>query len=108
MKKKISEVVTTDKNNKIDKNRWVINISDKDISGDKHKVLMHGLNFAVTPKSLPIKEIVTSTELACIHINNPKKSQSLRADVVKILKKFQIVFSKKNKRCCIEGRDIST
>ena len=26
----------------------------------------------------------------------------------KILKKFQINFSKKNKNCCIEGRDIST
>ncbi len=25
-----------------------------------------------------------------------------------ILKKYQITFSKKNKRCCIEGRDIST
>ena len=25
-----------------------------------------------------------------------------------ILKKFQINFAKKNKRCCIEGRDIST
>ena len=29
-------------------------------------------------------------------------------DVRKILKKFQIDFSKKNKNCCIEGRDIST
>ncbi len=28
--------------------------------------------------------------------------------VRKILKKFQINFSKKNKNCCIEGRDIST
>ena len=29
-------------------------------------------------------------------------------DVRKILKKFQINFAKKNKNCCIEGRDIST
>ena len=28
--------------------------------------------------------------------------------VRKILKKFQINFAKKNKNCCIEGRDIST
>tara|TARA_B100001248_G_scaffold60669_1_gene41741 strand:- start:3849 stop:4505 length:657 start_codon:yes stop_codon:yes gene_type:complete len=28
--------------------------------------------------------------------------------VRKILKKYQITFSKKNKNCCIEGRDIST
>tara|TARA_Y100000768_G_C23984831_1_gene688130 strand:+ start:2673 stop:3329 length:657 start_codon:yes stop_codon:yes gene_type:complete len=29
-------------------------------------------------------------------------------EVRKILKKYQIEFSKKNKNCCIEGRDIST
>ncbi len=29
-------------------------------------------------------------------------------EVRKILKKFQISFAKKNKNCCIEGRDIST
>ena len=29
-------------------------------------------------------------------------------EIRKILKKFQISFAKKNKRCCIEGRDIST
>ena len=29
-------------------------------------------------------------------------------DVRKILKKFQLNFAKKNKNCCIEGRDIST
>ena len=29
-------------------------------------------------------------------------------NIRQILKKFQINFSKKNKRCCIEGRDIST
>ena len=31
-----------------------------------------------------------------------------KKDIRKILKKFQIDFSKKNKSCCIEGRDIST
>ena len=31
-----------------------------------------------------------------------------KKEVRKILKKYQLQFSKKNKRCCIEGRDIST
>ena len=29
-------------------------------------------------------------------------------NIRKILKKYQLIFAKKNKRCCIEGRDIST
>ena len=48
-----------------------------------------------------------------IDLHNPKISE-LSAVIAKIkkirdiLKKFQINFSKKNKNCCIEGRDIST
>ena len=48
-----------------------------------------------------------------INLHSPNISQysSIIAkinDVRKILKKFQINFSKKYKNCCIEGRDIST
>ncbi len=31
-----------------------------------------------------------------------------KSEIRKILKKYQVNFSKKNKKCCIEGRDIST
>ena len=52
-------------------------------------------------------------KLDSIDLHNPKISE-LSAVIAKIkkirdiLKKFQINFSKKNKNCCIEGRDIST
>ena len=51
--------------------------------------------------------------LVSIDLHNPKISE-LSAVIAKIkkirdiLKKFQVNFSKKNKNCCIEGRDIST
>ena len=41
-------------------------------------------------------------------ISNHSAIIAKKGEVRKILKKFQIEFSKKNKRCCIEGRDIST
>ena len=48
-----------------------------------------------------------------INLHNPKiSSYSAKIakinEIRKILKKYQVDFSKKNKRCCIEGRDIST
>ena len=48
-----------------------------------------------------------------INLHTPKISEysskiAKNNNVRKILKKFQIIFSKKNKNCCIEGRDIST
>ncbi len=46
-----------------------------------------------------------------LHSQDISEYTSIIAKIKKIrsiLKKFQIDFSKKNKRCCIEGRDIST
>ena len=44
-----------------------------------------------------------TTEISAFSSNIAKNNE-----IRKILKKYQINFSKKNKRCCIEGRDIST
>jgi len=48
-----------------------------------------------------------------INLHTPKISEKTAiiakiSEIRKILKNFQINFSKKNKNCCIEGRDIST
>ena len=48
-----------------------------------------------------------------INLHSPKISNfssiiAKKSKVRTILKKFQLKFAKKNKRCCIEGRDIST
>ena len=48
-----------------------------------------------------------------INLHTPKISEyssiiAKKNKIRTILKKFQLNFAKKNKRCCIEGRDIST
>ena len=52
-------------------------------------------------------------KLEKINLHSPKISEYSATiakinEVRRILKKYQIKFSKKNKNCCIEGRDIST
>ena len=73
-------------NTRIDKSRWVINKSDRQLSQHEKSVLEKGLNFAVTTRSLPVQDVVTNTEIACRALP-PSKAQSLRGEVVKCLKK---------------------
>ena len=56
---------------------------------------------------------INYNKLLNLNLHTPEISKSSAeiakiAKVRKILKIFQINFAKKNKRCCIEGRDIST
>ena len=44
--------------------KWVINLSDVPLTPTQEPVLIHGPNFAVTPKHLPIVEYITSLEVA--------------------------------------------
>ena len=72
--------------NNIDKSRWVINKSNTDLTIDQRTILEKGLNFAVSPRVLPTKEVIVSTEIACKFLPT-SKAQSLRGEVVKCLKK---------------------
>ena len=60
--------------------------SNKTLTTDEHSDLEKGLNFAVTTRDFPLKDILVSTEIACKHLSAPK-AQSLRAEVTKFIKK---------------------
>ena len=49
-------------NSKIDRKRWVLNISSKPLSDTETSALQKGLNFAVAPKTVPTAEIVAKVE----------------------------------------------
>ena len=46
----------------IDKSKWVVNLSTKTLSPDEKDLLEKGLNFSVTPKNIPTKDIVAKVE----------------------------------------------
>ena len=64
--------------------KWVKNCSDRILSDPELSVLKKGLNFAVTPRRVPVIDIVTVTESACRQLNN-SDSNSLRAKVLNLL-----------------------
>jgi len=74
------------------------------------------LNFKPKKQSLFLKKKFKKlkySRLKKINLHSPLISEhsailAKKSEIRKILKKFQVDFSKKNKNCCIEGRDIST
>ena len=74
------------------------------------------LNFKPKKQSLFLKKKFKKlkySRLKKINLHSPLISEhsailAKKTEIRKILKKFQLDFSKKNKNCCIEGRDIST
>ncbi|XP_052259249.1 uncharacterized protein LOC127863670 [Dreissena polymorpha] len=70
----------------INTDKWVVNLSDRPLSLDETSVLKKGMNFCVTPPTIPINEIIASTEQVCYQLEDKSAAESLRGEVVKILK----------------------
>ena len=57
-KNKVTQSVT----NITDKRKWVINMSSKQLTPIETELLVKGLNFSITSKTLPNKDIIDTTE----------------------------------------------
>ncbi len=65
--------------------RWVINISKRQLSKTETISLAKGLNYAVSPKEVPVDDFIVATEQACWKIPEEEKD-TLRSEVVGLLK----------------------
>ena len=79
------EVTDTD----IDTNRWVMNLSDRQISDDEQSILSNGLNFAITPTTLPVEEIIAGIEVVAKYITETAVEE-LRGEVVRTIKRAKL------------------
>ena len=67
-------------------NKWVINISSKPLTQAQEKLLAHGPNYAVVPRSPPITEYIAVIEQACSKLK-PGEAEELRGEVKTIIKR---------------------
>lgn len=70
--------------------RWVTNSSKRILNDPELSVLQKGLNFAVTPKHVPVVDIITITEGACRSLNSGQ-SDELRAKILNVLDKHDVI-----------------
>ena len=73
-------------NNTNTNTKWVINISAKPLTEAQEKVLAHGPNYAVVPRSPPITEYVAAIEQVCSKLQQGE-AEELRGDIKSIIKK---------------------
>ena len=69
----------------IDKNRWVINLSNCQLSEHETSALQNGLNFATTSKTVPTSRVVANIESGIYNLSGSAKVTK-RASVVNILR----------------------
>ena len=67
------------------KKHWVVNASQQNLNCDEIALLRKGMNFAFTPKSVPIKEIITAVEQG-IRDLPPDKRNDIRERVSSTVK----------------------
>ena len=64
-----------------------MNLSSRSLTVSERSVLMKGLNFSVTPSKIPVADIIAATEHACSQLKDKSQAESLRSEVVKIVRK---------------------
>ena len=65
--------------------KWVKNISEKELTEPQQNLLSHGLGFAVSVDKIPYTEFIVATENACAKLP-ADEAQNLRAEVAGTLK----------------------
>ena len=55
------------------KDRWVVNKSSVNLSETETEVLQKGVNFAPIPSKIPVIDIITEVEAACIPMDEDQR-----------------------------------
>ena len=68
------------------KDKWVMNLSSKEISAQERGGLEKGLKFAIAPRKIPTAEIVAAVEESISQLNDDRR-HLVRAEVSSILRR---------------------
>ena len=79
------------------KKRWVVNASDRDLEANEISLLRKGMNFAITPRSVPVKEILTAVEQGISNLPRDAKDE-VRGDICNIIKNAKAPKTWKNSK----------
>ena len=80
--------ITQSATNITDKKKWVINMSSRQLTHIKTDLLTKGLNFSITFKTLPNKDIIATIEDAIKDLEK-EEADTIRAKVSLTLQNFK-------------------
>jgi len=84
----VSKAPHVDQTPRVDKNKWLINLSSRPLSDVEVSLLEKGLNFAVTPTNIPATEIVAKVESA-IRTLDSEQADTVRRSFNNILQQAE-------------------
>ena len=67
------------------KKKWVINLSERELDNNEINLLRKGMNVAITPRNIPIKQIIASVEEGISELPQADKDQ-IRSQVYSTIK----------------------
>ena len=86
--------------------KWVKNISEKELTAPQQTLLEGGLNFAVAVDRIPYTEHIVACESACSKLPR-EEARSLRAEVTGMLKSARVPKSNISKEERVASKELS-
>ena len=74
--------------NSTDKSKWVINLSSHDINKDEKELLEKGLNYSITPTTIPALELVAKIETVLAGMPT-EEANTIHADLSSVIRRTQ-------------------
>ena len=66
--------------------KWVVNLSSIPLTKEQESLLLHGPNFAISPKNPPLGEYILNIEKACQSLDT-NMAEELRSEAYRVLRK---------------------
>ena len=76
--------------NTIDKSKWIVSLSSKTLTAADENLLQNGLNYSITPKTIPIAGIIAKVETIIRTLPDRKEVENIRAETNLILQKAKL------------------
>ena len=64
--------------------KWVINLSQEELTPEEMFLLQKGLKFANTPATIPIKEYISTTTVAAVQVSEPNRVTTVASTMMSI------------------------
>ena len=74
--------------NSTDKSKWIINLSSHDINKDEKELLKKGMNYSITPTTIPAVDLVAKIKTVLAGMQT-EEAETIRADLSSIICRTQ-------------------
>ena len=76
--------------NTIDKSKWIVNLSSKTLTPAEENLLQNGVNYSITPQTIPTADIIAKVETAIRTLLDREEVENTRAKTSLILQKAKL------------------